>query len=138
MRLLTPALLCILVIGPLIANQDLGEWWASASFTTPQGTVINVKRRDGGTDEVSFVFRGKKCVIPESEIKGLPRLRYDSASIAYPPHPEDEQYVALHLAIVFDPKNPEGESYVAFVFSPDGKFKDRYSYLRTTRVPTEK
>jgi hypothetical protein len=138
MKLFTPLLLYVLFTGSLIANEDLGEWWTSASFTTPQGTVITVIRKDGGTDEVSFVFRSKRFIIPESEIKALPRLRYDSASIAYPPHPEDEQYVALHLAIVFDPKNPEGESYVAFLFSPEGKFKDRYSYFRTTRVPTEK
>ena len=131
-------LICILLAGQVLANEDAGEWWSSASFTTPQGTVITVKRKESGTDEVSFIFRKKTFFVPESQIKGLPRLRYDSATIAYPPRSEDEQYVAVHFALVFDPKNPDGESFIAFVFSPDGKFKDRYSYLSTTRVPTER
>jgi hypothetical protein len=138
MKLLTPILLCIVFAGRLVANEDLGEWWTSASFATAEGTVITVKRKDGATDEVSFVFRKKKFVVPESQIKGLPRLRYDSVSIAYPPDSRGEQYVALHFAIVFDPKDPDGETCVAFVFSPDGKFKDQYSYLRTSRVPTDR
>ena len=76
--------------------------------------------------------------MPESRITRLPRLRYDSASIAYPSDSRDEQYVTLHFSIVFDPKNPDGETWVAFVFSPDGKFKDQYSYFRTSRVPTNR
>ena len=138
MKLLPPLLLYIALAGPLVAWEDLGEWWTSASFTTAGGTVITVKRKDGAADEVSFVFRKKNFVVPESQIKTLPRLRYDSASIAYPPDSRGEQYVALDLAIVFDPKNPNGETWIVFVFSPDGKFKEQYSYFRTSRVPPEK
>ena len=138
MKSLALVLLCIAFAGPLIATQDRGESWTSASFATAEGTVITVMRKDGAADQVTFVFRKKTFVVPESQIKALPRLRYDSARIAYPPDSQGEQYVALHFSIVFDPKSPDGETSVAFVFSPDGKFKDQYSYFRPSRVPTEK
>jgi hypothetical protein len=138
MKLIALASLCLSFTAPLVATQDRGEWWTSASFLTPEGSVITVKRKSGAADEVSFVFRNKKFVVPEEQIKALPRFRYDSAIIAYTPDSDGAQYVALHLIIVFNPKSPDGETTVAFVFLPDGTFKHSYSSFRMSRVPTER
>ena len=129
----------LLVRCTLLADQDYGEWWSQASFVTEDRTVVTVKRKDPKSlPAISFVFRGKTYVVPENEIRSLPRLRYDSVSISYPPPARGDEHVTIHFALVFDPKSPDGETSVAFVFSRDGKFKHRYSYFRTKRVPIDR
>lgn len=112
---------------PAYATQDMGESWTTATFSTPQGSSIVVRKKNDRADEVVVDFHGRRFVLPADEIKKLPPLRYDSVVIAYGAGQRDSG-ITIHFEMERDWKHPEFRRHVMFLFFKDGKFADLSFY----------